>query len=77
VFDGERPGKPENPPAIGFPDELWDFAQHCWDGEMRSWPKAMEVVMRLRETATRWNGLMPTCPQADDNIFDPGELLLH
>ena len=64
VLRGDRPGKPENAPAIGFSDSLWDFTERCWDGKMEFRPEVGEVVNHLEEAATKWNGLMPPCVQA-------------
>jgi len=35
VVQGVRPAEPENALAIGLSDPLRDFAQRCWDGEMK------------------------------------------
>ena len=59
LLRGKRPTKPENAPAIGFSDSLWDFARRCWDGPMESRPKVGEVVVHLKDAADSWNGPMP------------------
>jgi len=63
VIQGVRPTKPENAPAIGFSDSLWDFVQRCWDGEMELRPKVVEVVSQLKRAAADWDGVMPPCAQ--------------
>jgi len=66
VLRGKRPDKPANAASIGFSDSLWDFTQHCWDGRIESRPEVGEVVKRLGEAATNWNGLMPPCVRSKD-----------
>jgi len=66
VLRGKRPDKPENASTIGFSDLLWGFTQRCWDGGMELRPKVGEVVTRLRDAATKWDGLMPPCPQVEN-----------
>jgi len=68
-----RPDKPENAPAIGFSDILWDFTQRCWDGEAESRPKVGEVVTHLRQVASNWDRLMPPCVQAKGVASGPEE----
>jgi len=66
VLRGKRPVKPENAPAIGFSDSLWDLARRCWDGKIELRPEVGEVVTHLGEAAAEWDGLMPPCVQADN-----------
>jgi len=66
VLRGDRPAKPENAPAIGFSDLLWGFTENCWGSKIESRPKVGEVVTHLGEAATKWEGLMPPSPMADN-----------
>jgi hypothetical protein len=76
VVEGLRPTKPENAPAIGFSDGLWDFVQRCWQGNMKFRPKVAEVVTRLGQTARDWNGLMPPCVRVETVVSASQEPLL-
>ena len=59
VVNGVRPTKPQNAPAIGFSESLWDFVQLCWEGDRTRRPAAAEVVKHLYEVAANWRALMP------------------
>ena len=63
VTQGLRPDKPKDASSIGFSDSLWDFVQHCWDGDRKLRPKVAEVVTHLERAAADWRGLMPPCVQ--------------
>jgi len=67
VVRGLRPDKPEKASSIGFSDSLWDFAQRCWDGDMKSRPRIAEVVTHLGREAARWNRPMPPCVVVVEN----------
>lgn len=59
VIQGERPQKPQNAPAIGFSDSLWDFVKRCWDGDRTRRPLVAEAVERLHLATLGWHTLMP------------------
>ncbi|KAF9789124.1 kinase-like domain-containing protein, partial [Thelephora terrestris] len=74
VVDGLRPAKPQNASAIGFSDSLWDFVQHCWDGDRTRRPTTMELAKRLNEAAANWHTLMPpntTTPPGTPPLVGP------
>jgi serine/threonine protein kinase len=71
VVGGKRPEKPVNASALGFSDSLWDFAQRCWDGDMKLRPKVWEVATCLENTAANWSGLMAPGVQAEYVVEDP------
>ena len=73
VIEGLRPAKPENAAAIGFSDSLWEFAQRCWDGNMRLRPKVTEVVAHLEEAAANWHGAMAPCVRVGNLTSDAEE----
>ena len=75
VVEGKRPTKPKNASAIGFSDSLWSFIQRCWDGDMNVRPKVAEVVAHLEEAVANWDGLMPPCVQAEEEMSHPSELM--
>ena len=68
LVQGLRPVKPVNASAIGFSDSLWDFIQHCWDGEMGLRPRVAEVVSQLERAAVDWDRVMPPCAQVDSIV---------
>ncbi|KAF9785122.1 kinase-like domain-containing protein [Thelephora terrestris] len=59
VLTGVRPKKPDNAPSIGLSDHLWAFVEKCWGGDVGLRPDVKEVVTRLRQTNTEWEGVMP------------------
>jgi hypothetical protein len=73
VIEGLRPAKPGNAAAIGFSDSLWEFAQRCWDGNMRLRPKVTEVAAHLGEAAANWCGVMAPCVRVGNIASDSEE----
>ena len=48
---GSRPPRPEDPVAVGFGQEMWDFVEKCWDNNPKLRPSATEVLDHFRRAA--------------------------
>lgn len=73
IINGLRPDKPNNAPAIGFSDPLWDFTQRCWDANMESRPGVAEVVALLSQATANWNRVMGSYVKVDPWVATDSE----
>ena len=72
MLNGSRPTKPQNAPAIGLSDSLWDFIQLCWDSDRTRRPTAAEVLECLEEDAPILSHVPAAVePGPEGNDLDP------